>query len=392
MKVLYFDCFAGISGDMTIGALLDLGVDKDYLKNELEKLNLKEYELEIKTVEKKGIRATDFDVKLKHSHHHHDNHAHSHEHRNLKNINKIIDDSGLSDKVKNLSKGIFLEVAKAEAKVHGKSLEEVHFHEVGAIDSIVDIVGCAICIDYLKPEKIISSPLHVGSGFVKCQHGLIPVPAPATLEIIAHCQIPTYHTGIKKEMVTPTGAAIIGYLTNEFGLDCEINTIKVGYGAGKRDLDIPNLLRANICEIKKKNKNIFVIETNIDDMSGEIAGFTMEKLLEANALDVFYTPIYMKKNRPAIKLSVICKEADIKNIEDIIFTQTTTIGVRKYKVDRECLERDIITKDTVYGKINFKVSRYKGIEKCIPEYEDCKKIAQENNISLYEVYKNLKSI
>lgn len=258
MRTLYFDCFAGVSGDMTIGALIDLGVDKDYLIDELNKLHLHGYKLNFSNVNKNGVTGTKFDVILEeheHHHHHHDQHSHthSHEHRNFNNICDIIDNSDLNENIKKISKGIFLYVAEAESKVHGKSIEEVHFHEVGAIDSIVDIVGTAICIDNLNLEKIVCSQLHIGSGFVKCQHGMIPVPAPATMEIFVKVNALTYCTGIKKELVTPTGAAIVAYLADEFGTLSEMNIEKIGYGAGQRDLEIPNMLRVYLGESKKKN-------------------------------------------------------------------------------------------------------------------------------------------
>lgn len=241
-KILYFDCFSGISGDMTIGALLDLGIDQEQFIKELKKLNIDGYEIEIKKAQKKGISGTDFNVILTHHHHDHHHHEHHHhEHRNLHDVEHIIDHSALENSIKELSKRIFRLVAEAEAKVHGKSLEEVHFHEVGAIDSIIDIVGTAICIHMLDIAEIHSSPLHVGSGFVECAHGIIPIPAPATLEILKN--VPIYNNGIKKELVTPTGAAIIKALSSDFGDIPPMVVEDIGYGLGKRDLSIPNMLR-----------------------------------------------------------------------------------------------------------------------------------------------------
>lgn len=261
MKVLYFDCFAGISGDMTLGALLDLGIDHEKFMSELSKLNVDGFDVEISKIKKNGIEGTDVNVKLKahhHDHHHeHDHsqqghHAHHAEHRNLYDVEKIIDESQLDEKVKKLSKEMFMKVACAEAKIHGTTLENIHFHEVGALDSIVDIIGVAICINLLNVEKIVSSPLHTGTGFVKCQHGLIPIPAPATLEIMREASVPFYSTGIRNELVTPTGAAIIAALAEEFGSMPEMIVEKVGYGAGKRDMEIPNLLRVSVGRVKKK--------------------------------------------------------------------------------------------------------------------------------------------
>jgi len=250
-KILYFDCLSGISGDMTIGALLDLGIDKDEFLREISKLNIDEFDLEIKKNEKNGITGIDFDVIIKHSHDNHD-HSHNHEHRNLENIESIIYNSDLNDDVKNMSKKIFKNVAESEAKIHGKSIDEVHFHEVGAVDSIVDIVGTAICIDLLDVDKIYSSPIHIGTGHVKCAHGVIPVPAPATLEILKGIEI--YSTGIKSELVTPTGAAIIKALADNIIDTPQMEIENIGYGIGTKDLDITNVLRVIIG--KKKVKKI----------------------------------------------------------------------------------------------------------------------------------------
>jgi uncharacterized protein (TIGR00299 family) protein len=391
MRTLYFDCFAGISGDMTIGALIDLGVDKDVLINELKKLNINGYSISVSKVLKNGISATKFDVILKehHNHHHGHNHSHSHEHRNIKKINDIIDNSELNYNVKKISKGIFMYVAEAEAKVHGKSIDEVHFHEVGAIDSIIDIVGTAICMDILKAESILSSSLNTGSGFVKCQHGMIPVPAPATVEIFAKVKAPIYNSGIEKELVTPTGAAIIAYLAEGFEIP-EFNIEKIGYGAGKRDLEIPNVLRVCLGDSKKNiNNQVCVIEANIDDMTGEIAGYVMEKLFEAGALDVFYIPIYMKKNRPAYMITIICDINEIKIFEKILFKETTTIGLRKHITLRECLKREKVSVKTAFGEMKMKKVIYENEEKLIPEYEECKRVAAEKGVSLKSIYEQI---
>ncbi len=256
MRILYFDCFAGISGDMTLGALLDLGVDREQFLAELGKLNVEGFTIDISKIKKNAIEGTDVDVILREHHHHeHDKHGHHHhhEHRTLQDIEGIIDESTLDQEVKKLSKAMFLKVAQAEAKIHGAALEDIHFHEVGALDSIVDIVGVAICMHMLKADKIVSSPLHLGTGFVKCQHGMIPIPAPATLEILREASIPSYSGGIRNELVTPTGAAIIAALAEEFGNMPEMIVEKVGYGAGKREMEIPNLLRLTVGE-EKKNK------------------------------------------------------------------------------------------------------------------------------------------
>ena len=249
-KILYFDCFSGISGDMTIGALLDLGIDREQFLSELKKLDIDGYEIEIKKAQKNGITGTDFNVHINHHHHDHEEHHHHHDHRNLHDIEHIIDHSTLEASIKDLSKRIFRIVAEAEAQVHGKSIDEVHFHEVGALDSIIDIVGTAICIHMLDIEEIHASPLHVGSGFVECAHGIIPIPAPATLEILKN--VPIYNEGIRSELVTPTGAAIIKALSSDFGEIPPMVVEALGYGLGKRDLAIPNMLKVYMGV--KKNK------------------------------------------------------------------------------------------------------------------------------------------
>jgi hypothetical protein len=367
---------------MTLGALLDLGVDKDVLLNELNKLNVSGFTIDISRAKKNGIEGMNVDIRL-------DAHNHKHEHRNLHDIEKIIDESALDENVKKISKAMFMKVAQAEAKIHGTTIENIHFHEVGALDSIVDIVGVAICMNMLKVDKVISSPLHDGTGFVKCQHGLIPIPAPAVLEILREASVPFYSTGIKNELVTPTGAAIIATLAEEFGNMPEMVVEKVGYGAGKRNMEIPNLLRVTLGEVKKKitpNDEVIVMESNIDDMTGEVAGYVMEKLFSAGALDVFYTPIYMKKNRPAVKLTVICSQEKLGAIEHIILSETSTIGIRKYKTERICMDRKIITVNTPYGLARVKVSSLGDIEKYAPEYEDCKKLAQIAHLPLKDIY------
>ncbi|NMM64919.1 nickel pincer cofactor biosynthesis protein LarC [Clostridium sp. P21] len=419
MKILYYDCFCGISGDMNLSALIDLGVPKEYLIQELSKLNLdSEYEIKVEGSAKLGITGTRADVILKnstriseqvlhtehnheHSHHHsgenNHNHEHSHEehvyndehhHRNLKDIEKIINSSDLNDKVKKLSLDMFMKVAEAEAKVHGKDIYEVHFHEVGAIDSIVDIVGAAICLDYLKVDKIIASPVQVGGGFVKCAHGLMPVPAPATVEILKNVPI---NVGIVQfETTTPTGAAILAANACEFTTNIDFSIKKIAYGIGHRDLEIPNVLRVYLGE-KESTEEIeeqYILETNIDDMNPELYGYVEEKLFEAGALDVFKTPIFMKKGRPGTKLSVLVSEKNEKDVLDVVFEETTSIGVRKFKVEKIMLNREFSKVKTEYGDITIKKAYYKGkLVKYKAEYEECKAIAKEKNISINKVYK-----
>ena len=299
MKVLYFDCSSGISGNMTLGALSELIDDPHYLVNELKKLHVDGYHIHISKEKKNGITGTYVDVHLEHEHehehlHHEHAHHHHHEHRNLFDVNKIIDESEIDEKAKDLAKRIFLRVAKAESKVHNETLENVHFHEVGAIDSIVDIIGTAILLCKINPDVIYSSVVNDGYGFIECAHGMISVPVPATSEIFAASNAITRQIDVDTELVTPTGAAIIAEIASEFTTMPAMNVQKVGWGTGTKDLVIPNVLKVSLGEIKKKNE-IIVMETNIDDCSGEMLGFVMEQLLDQGALDVFFTSIFMKK-------------------------------------------------------------------------------------------------
>ncbi|URZ17479.1 nickel pincer cofactor biosynthesis protein LarC [Clostridium felsineum] len=396
MKILYYDCFCGISGDMNLAALIDLGVPKNYLIDELSKLKLSsEYEMKIEKSQKLGITGTRVDVILKnevvhnenHKHQHHDHEGHHH-HRGLKDIEEIINSSDLSNKVKKLSLDMFMKVAEAEAKVHGKDLYEVHFHEVGAIDSIVDIVGAAICLDYLNVDKILASKVQVGGGFVKCAHGVMPVPAPATVEILRDIPI---NTGIVKfETTTPTGAAILAANVKEFTEKLDFKIKNTAYGIGHRDLEIPNVLRVYLGEgaISEKAEGQYIIETNIDDMNPELYGYLEEKLFSVGALDVFKTPIFMKKSRAGIKLSVLTDEKSEKKVLDIIFKESTSIGVRKYKVEKIMLKRTFEKVKTEYGDITIKKAYYNGeLVKYKPEYEECKAIAKEKDVTIDSVYK-----
>ncbi len=392
MKTLYFDCSSGISGNMTLGALLEIVGDENYLLNELKKLNIDEYKIEISKKVKNGITGTYVDVILEHGHHkkdHHEQHQHEHhhhEHRNLNDVNTIIENSSLEEKVKELAKRIFLRVAKAESKVHNKPLDEVHFHEVGAIDSIVDIVGTAILIHKINPDKIISSVVNDGYGFIQCAHGLISVPVPATSEIFANSNVEFRQIDIDTELVTPTGAAIIAELATEFTPLPAMVTEKIGWGAGSKDLKIPNILKVYYGESEKQNENLVVMETNIDDCSGEIFGYTQELLFQNGALDVFFTPIYMKKNRPGYRMSVTCRKQDMFKLQNIIFRETTTIGIRYRFEYRTELQREMLEIDTKYGKIKAKKVLNNGEEYIYPEYESVKKLAKENNIPLKELY------
>ena len=385
MKILYFDCSSGISGNMTLGALTEIIGDENYLLEELKKLNIDGYKIEISKKIKNGITGTYVDVILEHEHNH--KHEHHHEHRNLNDVNRIIENSALNDEVKNLAKRIFLRVAKAESKIHDKPLEEIHFHEVGAIDSIVDIVGTAILINKINPDKIISSIVNDGYGFIECAHGTMSVPVPATSEIFTNASVKFRQIDVNTELVTPTGAAIIAELGEEF-INLPVMIVeKIGWGTGLKDLKIPNVLKVYYGDIQENNEDFVVMETNIDDCSGEILGYTSEELFKNGALDVFFTPIFMKKNRPAYRLSVACKRKDMLNLQKIIFRETTTIGIRYRFEYRTELERKLIEIDTKYGKIKAKKVSNGGDIYVYPEYESMKKIAKENNIPLKELYK-----
>lgn len=378
MKIAYFDCLAGISGDMTLGALIDCGVPLNYLEDQLKKLNISNFSLKEEKVIKKGITATKVHVNI----------AKENKGRHLSHIKEIIYKSSLSEIVKNNAFNIFENLAKAEAKIHGTTIEKIHFHEVGAMDSIIDIIGTCICLDYLKIDKIKASKIHVGTGFVECDHGKFPLPAPATSELLKEMKI--YSTGIEKELTTPTGAAILKTFSKKSFSMPEMDVETIGYGAGNRDLDIPNVLRIYIGEIREESDLIEyakMVETNIDDMNPEIYEIVMEKLFEAGAYDVFFSPVQMKKNRPATKLSVLIPYNEVEKFKEIIFMETTTFGIRVYDVEKHMLLREFKEIKTEFGKINIKLSKFNGkIINATPEYEDCKLIAKKVNKPLKEIY------
>ena len=400
MKAMYLDCASGISGNMFLGACLQLGVPEKFLRGELDKLNLpREFEIEISNVSKNGIGAAFVDVKLpkifeseidrpniRHLHRH--EHIKNHSHRTFGDIKKILDNAELGAAVKNRALSIFSVIAKAEGKVHQRPADEVTFHEVGAIDSIVDIVGCAICLDYLDVEKIFVSRINTGSGFVKCAHGLMPVPAPATAELLQGFK--TFHFGAEKELTTPTGAAIVNALAVQSAdLPEDFSSEKIGYGAGSWDLDIPNVLRIYLGEFGGQGERHLVkLEANIDDMNPQIFGWLYERLFDAGALDVWTTPIYMKKNRPAQMLGVLVdaqhREACIK----IIFEETTTIGLRVIEISRRVeAVRKMAKVETSFGEVQCKVSAYDGkIVSITPEYEDCRRLAEKNSVPFKAVW------
>lgn len=396
---LYLDCFAGASGDMLLGALLDCGLDFEHLKAELSKLGVEGYQLSLNRVDRSGISATKFDVRLieeerRHEHgdahdHAHDHHHH-HDHRSLTRIKKIISTSRLSETVKEKAQTIFQRLGEAESKIHNIPIDSVHFHEVGAIDSIVDIVGVCIGLEALRIERIIASPLHVGSGTFKCAHGTYPVPGPATAELLKGA--PVYSNEIEGELMTPTGAAVISTLVSGYGPMPMMRIEQVGYGAGTREYPkFPNVLRAVIGRLEddadQTPATITVIEANIDDLSPQIFGYLMELVLAAGALDIFYTPVQMKKNRPGTLLTLLCNQADREKMVDIIFRETTTLGVRYRTEQREILRREKVPVETPYGKITLKISRRPDgrMINMTPEFEDCRLAAERHEVSLREV-------
>ncbi|MEI6213703.1 MAG: nickel pincer cofactor biosynthesis protein LarC [Desulfuromonadales bacterium] len=381
MTILYFDCQAGISGDMTVAALLDLGVPIEHLRAELLKLALPpgSYVLSTAATERHHVSALKFDVAV------HDHHTHRH----YAGIDAMIAVSGLADPVKDTARRIFRRLAEAEAKVHGVPIEEVHFHEVGAVDSIVDIVGAAVCLDYLKVERLYFSALPLGSGFVETAHGRLPVPAPATAELLQG--VPLHGDCGPGERVTPTGAAIVAALADGFGKQPEMLLEKVGSGAGGKDFpDRPNILRAFLgknLETGSGNSQVMVVETNIDDSTPEVLGYTMERLFEEGALDVWFTPIQMKKNRPAVQLSFLCVPDRLDVLSGMVLSETSAIGLRHYPANRTVLERCIAERETPVGTLRFK----EVFDACgerlraAPEYEDCRRIARERGVPLQQV-------
>ena len=431
MKTLYFDCFSGISGDMCLGALIDLGADFEWFRNELRKLNLDGWEIKLEKVVKNGITASyvkvsvesEYDKSYDHSkshdhthghshdkssdHSHDHSHEHSHEHshdvghdhthghthnRNFTDIKRIIYESSISEAAKVISVDIFKQIAEAEAKVHNSTPEEVHFHEVGAVDSIIDIVGVGILIDHLKIDKIVSSVVNDGHGFTNCQHGMIPIPVPAVCEIFSKNKVKWKQVDIDKELVTPTGAAIISELAESYGLIPEMEVEKTGYGAGTRNLKIPNVLRVYLGKEKKREERITILETNIDDSTPEILGYAMNKLLSEGAKDVYFTNIQMKKNRPGVKLSVLCVNEDKAKMEKIIFSETSSIGIRSCEMDRSCLERGEKTVKTKWGEVRVKTIKFEDKEKVSAEYESARELAENKNIPLQQIYAELETI
>ena len=373
----YFDCFSGISGDMTLGAFIDLGVPVKWLKDALCKIPLAGFDLSVTSIFRNGIKAKSVRVDV----------ANDVKSMNYAEIVTLITSSSLSQNTKAISLEIFERLANAEAGIHGCPLEKVHFHEVGGIDAIVDIAGTALCVEYLGVKKITASRIPLGTGFVSCRHGILPVPAPATLAILKN--IPVYGSGIPYELVTPTGAAIIAVLAESFGGMPDMIIQKTGYGAGKHEIESrPNLLRIITGTLPgNKNERVVVVETCIDDMNPEVFGFMMDRLFEDGALDVYWIPVFMKKNRPGTMVQVLCRENRKTAVIERILSESTSIGVRYYNVQRAVLARKQINVKTTYGTIQAKkIQQLDGSLRIVPEYEVCKKIALEKNIPIRIVY------
>ncbi|VFQ47024.1 nickel pincer cofactor biosynthesis protein LarC [Desulfoluna butyratoxydans] len=382
---LHMDCFSGLSGDMALGALMDLGVPVDWLKEQLTPLLEDRFDITCEQVLKRGIHAVNVTVH-DHSHSHHHGDHHHHHALDYRKIRTLIQGSPLKDAVKERALCVFHRIAVAEAKIHGCDIDTVHFHEVGGIDAVADIVGVILALDYLGVTSVSCSPLPLGSGTVTCAHGELPVPAPATLEILKG--IPVYGNDAGCEVLTPTGAALAAELTDHFGPMPERVMAAVGYGAGKRETKgLPNLVRMVLCETSESADTVVELSCNIDDMSPEILGHAMETLLHAGALDVWFTPIQMKKNRPASQLSCLCREEDRKHLTEKILSETTTIGVRWQRLSRTTLTRKAITLACPSGEVAAKeVTLPGGSRRITPEYEACKALAEQKGCSLAEIY------
>ncbi|MBI5468681.1 MAG: nickel pincer cofactor biosynthesis protein LarC [Deltaproteobacteria bacterium] len=381
MKIIYFDCPMGISGDMCLGALIDLGVDFKMVLRELKKLPVDRIDIKLGKVLRHSITGTTFRVRLTESHHH----------RTFKDIKSIIKKSALTPVVKDLSVKIFGIIAEAEGKVHGVAPDKVHFHEVGAMDSIIDIVGASVAITSLKADSIFSSPVALGSGWADTMHGRIPIPAPATIEILKG--VPVASSTAPFELTTPTGAAILKAVASGYGPMPSMTIEKTGYGAGKKDFKgSANILRVitgkttEALPARENTENLTVIETNIDDMSPQVSGYLMDRLFAAGARDVFFTPVQMKKSRPGVLLTVLADPEQKMRILDMIFEESTSIGVRSYPVERHCLERKTVRVKTPYGTVSVKVSVRDGrAVNAQPEYEECRALAEKKKVPLKKV-------
>ena len=425
-KTLYLECYSGISGDMTVAALLDLGADREVLKESLKSLPVGGFRTEITRVKKSGLDACDFSVILEQDNHDHDmeylhgseksytghhehshevnhehhhghthNHEHPHEHRGMKEITEIIQKSEMTVRAKKMAMRVFDILAQAESKAHGVPVEEVHFHEVGAVDSIVDIAAIAICMDNLDISNVIVPVLYEGTGFIRCQHGQIPVPVPAVTHIAETHKLKLKITDIQGELVTPTGAAVVAAFRTSDRLPEDFTILKTGIGAGKRQYRCPGILRAMLIrettDLQIKDI-IWKLETDMDDCGGEMMGHVMNLLMANGAREVHYTPIYTKKNRPAYTLTVICKESEREKLENLIFSETTTIGIRRVEMERTILQREIQKKDTPVGTAIVKACTLPdGNIRYYPEYENVAELAERNQLSFRETYDRIRS-
>lgn len=376
--IAYFDCFSGVSGDMLLGAFVDAGVSLDDLRADLSRLPLHNYEITAEKVVKQGLAATLVQVKTGHEHHH----------RHLGDIVAIIEQADLPVPVKERAKAIFQRLAEAEARVHGTTVAQVHFHEVGAVDAIVDIVGACCCLHRLGIERVTASALPLGGGWVDTEHGRLPVPAPATAALLEG--VPSYGGPVEAELVTPTGAAILTTICESFGPMPPMTIARTACGAGRRDLPHPNVLRLFLGESAAgdpRELQLALIETNLDDMNPELLGYVMERLLEAGARDVYYTPIVMKKSRPATLVSVLCEPAQVDALSGLLFRETTTLGLRVSTVLRRCLAREWREVQTEYGAVRVKLGLLDGeVINAAPEYEDCARLAREKGVPAKAVY------
>lgn len=425
-KTLYLECYSGISGDMTVAALLDLGADREVLKESLKSLPVGGFRTEITRVKKSGLDACDFSVILEQDNHDHDmeylhgseksytghhehshevnhehhhghthSHEHPHEHRGMKEITEIIQKSEMTARAKKMAMRVFDILAQAESKAHGVPVEEVHFHEVGAVDSIVDIAAIAICMDNLDISNVIVPVLYEGTGFIRCQHGQIPVPVPAVTHIAETHKLKLKITDIQGELVTPTGAAVVAAFRTSDRLPEDFTILKTGIGAGKRQYRCPGILRAMLIrettDLQIKDI-IWKLETDMDDCGGEMMGHVMNLLMANGAREVHYTPIYTKKNRPAYTLTVICKESEREKLENLIFSETTTIGIRRVEMERTILQREIQKKDTPVGTAIVKACTLPdGNIRYYPEYENVAELAERNQLSFRETYDRIRS-
>lgn len=386
MRIAYFDCQSGISGDMILGALVDLGVDIKEIRAQLKKLDLSGFDLKSRKVKRGSMAGRKVDVLIKNK----KKRRHS---RTFADIRKLINNSDLAKDIKDKSVEIFKRIGVAEAKVHRTALNKIHFHEVGAVDSIVDIVGGVIGFDLLGVDQVFASSINTGEGTVECEHGVLPVPAPATLELLKG--IPCFSSGEKKELATPTGVAMIGFFAEKFCSMPLMTVENTGYGAGAHILKVmPNLLRVVVGEsVEGQGRRMTVIETNIDDMNPEFYDHVMESLFSAGAVDVFLTPITMKKNRPAVKLSAIVPSEYKDSVSKVFLTETSTFGIRSYEVDRKVLDREVKTVSSRYGKVKIKIGKLAGeILQIAPEYEDCKRIAKRRKVPVKKIYDEVSTL